>query len=34
MLLSVYNTHGHMVDASEFTYGTYIGILSPFMHIK
>ena len=31
---SVNSTLGHMVDASEFISGTYIGILPPLLHIK
>ena len=32
-LLYVYSTHGHMVDASEFKFGTNVGILPLLMHI-
>ena len=33
-LSSVYSAPGHMVNTIEFICGIYIGILSPFMHIK
>ena len=34
LVSSVYNTPGHMVNASEFMCGIYTGILMPLMHFK
>ena len=33
-VLSLYSTHGHIVDDSEFIWVIYIGILPPLMHLS